>query len=106
MAKIAMRFDPDWVRGPQKSYPATLLVHLADGSTRRAEVPYPPGAAPGGVTAASVIEKFHGVAADRLAQAARERVIAAALAPPNIPSPERPPAPLAPASPGPSPCLT
>jgi len=86
---VLFRSDPDWVRRAPQSYPATLVVHLADGSSRRAEVPYPPGAAPGGVTAQSVIEKFHRVAADRLAPAARERVVAEALALPDSPSPER-----------------
>lgn len=89
MAKITMDFDPDWVRRAPQSYPATLVAHLEDGSTKRAEIAYPPGAAPGGVTADAVIEKFHRVAADRLTAAARERVIAEALALPASASPER-----------------
>jgi 2-methylcitrate dehydratase len=88
MAKISMGFDPDWVRRAPQSYPASLTVHLEDGGTRRAEVPYAPGAAPGGVTADAVIEKFHRVA-DRLGAAARERVIAEALGLAQAASPQR-----------------
>ena len=89
MAKIVLEFDPDWVRRAPQSYPARLVAHLEDGSTRLAEIPYPPGAAPGGVTAASVIEKFHRVAADKLAAPARERVVEEALALAASASPER-----------------
>jgi len=98
MAKITMDFDADWVRRAPRSYPATLVAHLEDGSTRRAEIAHPPGAAPGGVTADAVIDKFHRVAADRLAAAARERIIAEALALPRSASPERLLALLAPAA--------
>ena len=98
MAKITMDFDKDWVRRAPRSYPATLVAHLEDGSTRRAEIAYPPGAAPGGVTADAVIDKFHRVAAGRLAAAARERIIAEALALPGSASPERLLALLAPTS--------
>ncbi len=89
MAKISLGFDAGWARRAPHSYPATLIAHLADGSTRRAEVAYPPGAAPGGVAADAVIEKFHRVAADRLGTAQRERVIAEALALSQAASPER-----------------
>ena len=80
MGKITLGFDPAWPQRAPRSYPATLIAHLAGGGERKAEVPYPPGAGPEGVTPESVTEKFHRVTAERLDGAGRERVIAAALA--------------------------
>lgn len=79
MAKITFSFDPSWsVRAPN-AYPVSLIARLTDGSARRIDIPYPPGASRLGLDEAVVIDKFHDVTGAALDRRARDRLIAAAM---------------------------
>jgi 2-methylcitrate dehydratase PrpD len=62
------------------------VVRTRDGQEHVVDVPYPPGFSRGRLDAETVIEKFHALTAPHLTQAARSRIIEAAMTLENSPS--------------------
>jgi 2-methylcitrate dehydratase len=67
------------VRSPG-GFPCAIRANGTDGKDYRAEVLDPPGFSRHGLDAHAVIAKFHRITADRLPQAARERIVASVMA--------------------------
>jgi 2-methylcitrate dehydratase PrpD len=80
MEKLVMTTDPSWAERAPGAYPCSLRAHFANGRELLVEIPFPPGFSRNGLEESAVVEKFHAVTADALPQAARERIVAAALA--------------------------
>ncbi len=78
MDRLELTNDPSWADRAQGSYPCGLRAIDRDGRELVADVPYPPGFARDGLTAAEVISKFHAITASHLSETARERIVAAA----------------------------
>jgi 2-methylcitrate dehydratase len=75
MARLQMTTDADLARRAGEVYPCALNAVDRDGRTHDVEILAPPGFSARGPDAGTVLEKFNRITADRLARAARERVI-------------------------------
>jgi 2-methylcitrate dehydratase len=76
MARLDMTTDADLARRGGEAYPCALHATGHDGCAYDVEVLAPPGFSPNGPDAETVLEKFSRITADRLAPAARDRIIA------------------------------
>jgi 2-methylcitrate dehydratase len=79
MARLQMTTDADLARRAGEVYPCALNTVDRDGRTHDVEILAPPGFSARGPDAQTVLEKFNRITADRLAPAARERVIECVL---------------------------
>jgi 2-methylcitrate dehydratase len=79
MSRIVMSRDPKWNERAPGAYPCTIRARDVDGRALVAEVPYPPGFSQSGVGEATVIAKFHALAAPVLSSAVRERIVDAVM---------------------------
>ncbi len=79
MARLQMTMDADLARRAGEAYPCVLNAVGRDGRSHDVEILAPPGFSPHGPDAGIVLEKFNRITADRLASAARERIIECVL---------------------------
>jgi 2-methylcitrate dehydratase len=86
MSRIEMATDLDLARRAPGSYPCLIEAQDRDGRSYRAEVLFPPGFSRGGLEREAIFAKFHGLTADRLPTAARDRIIGAAMTLDDSPS--------------------
>jgi 2-methylcitrate dehydratase len=86
MAQLEIVNDSSWNTRAPGSYPCSLVVRTRDGQEHVVDIPYPPGFSRGRLDADMVIEKFHALTAPHLTQAARSRIIMAAMALDQSPS--------------------
>jgi 2-methylcitrate dehydratase len=80
MARLDMTTDADLARRGGEAYPCALHATGRDGRAYDVEILTPPGFSPDGPDAATVMEKFNRITADRLAPAARDRIVAQVMA--------------------------
>jgi 2-methylcitrate dehydratase len=79
MARLSMTTDAELARRAGDAYPCALHATGDDGRNYDVEVLKPPGYAPDGLDATTVLEKFNRVTAEHLAPDARERIINAVM---------------------------
>jgi 2-methylcitrate dehydratase len=75
MTRLDMTTDADLARRGGETYPCALHATGHDGRAYDIEILSPPGFSPDGPDAETVLEKFNRLTTDRLAPAARDRII-------------------------------
>jgi 2-methylcitrate dehydratase len=79
MARLDMTTDRDLARRAGEAYPCALHATGADGQIYQVEILAPPGFSADGLDRKTVLEKFDGVTSERLAPAARARIVDAVM---------------------------
>ncbi len=79
MGKLEIVCDPALTKRSPGSFPCTIDATDQDGRKYTADVPDPPGFSRHGLDAAAVVDKFNAVTSAHLSEAARGRIIEAAL---------------------------
>jgi 2-methylcitrate dehydratase PrpD len=79
MARLQMTTDPDLARRAGEASPCALNTVDRGGRSHDVEILAPPGFSARGPVAGTVLEKFSRITADRVAPAARERIIECVL---------------------------